>query len=123
MIVITFISGIYTGSIYGDAMARQALHGSAVCPVNKTMIVKTHLMSDGIKRHNCHAKYQHAFKKAIYIIRNPYNAILAEFNRLHAGKTKTVTKAQFETKGKHTSIFVFESACTYLQTVWFISCI
>ena len=80
-------------------------------------------MSDGIKRHNCHAKYQHAFKKAIYIIRNPYNAILAEFNRLHAGKTKTVTKAQFETKGKHTSIFVFESACTYLQTVWFISCI
>ena len=101
-VVVGFISGIYTGSIYTDGMAK-TLHGSAVCPVNKTIIVKTHELSDKIKRHDCQAVYQHAFKKAIYIIRNPYNAILAEFNRLHAGKTKTVTKAQFATKGKHTS--------------------
>lgn len=80
-------------------MARKILLGSTGCPTNNEFIVKTHAAHDTIDKYACSGKIEHAFKKAIYILRNPYNAIIAEFNRKHAGKTQTASPEKFQGKG------------------------
>ena len=42
-------------------------------------------------------------QKAIVILRNPYDRLLAEYNRKRTGGNKTgwVNKATFQTKGEH----------------------
>jgi hypothetical protein len=58
----------------------------------KIFIVKTHLKSNSSIGHPDCTKIaisQLNFSRAIYILRNPYNAIAAEFNRRHAMVNKT----------------------------------
>ncbi|XP_060575744.1 sialate:O-sulfotransferase 1-like [Ruditapes philippinarum] len=82
-------TGYYTGSIYTD----WNFVGSKECPMRrKIFIVKTHLKSNSSIGHPDCAKMaisQLNFSSAICILRNPYNAIAAEFNRQHAVVNKT----------------------------------
>ena len=42
----------------------------------------------------------HKYEKAVLIVRNPYDAILAEYNRRVAGKVGVASSEQFHTKSK-----------------------
>lgn len=83
-------TGIYTSSVQADGLLlnsdeflhKRLLNGSA-------SPIKTHLRSDDDRMP---VKYD----KAILILRNPYDAIRAEYNREHAGKTGHVTPARFQ---------------------------
>lgn len=92
-------AGIFTGSIYFDKHSNELLKGSLVCPLNKVFIVKTHLTNSGIIGGKCEHEHSLTFSKAIYVSRSPYNAILAEFNRKHAGKTRIVSPEKFTGRG------------------------
>jgi len=91
-------SGIYTGSVYFDVMSQGLLLGSLVCPLYNTIIVKTHRRTEDIG-HKCEGVRLANFTSAIYLVRNPYNIILAEFNRKNAGKVDVAPKEAFEGKG------------------------
>ena len=77
-----------TGSIYKDTV----FDGSKLCPARgNVFIVKTHRTDNSLQNHpDCIkiGKTKLNFSSAIYILRNPYNAILAEFNRQHKKRTK-----------------------------------
>jgi len=71
-----------------------------VCPINHVIIVKTHAIAHTRRHtHKCKDEWLD-YRKAIYILRNPYMSSIAEFNRLHANKTSVVDRAEFETKSK-----------------------
>lgn len=88
------ITGIYTGSIYTDTMA--FFTGSQLCPTDgRVFIVKTHIERKDIHRQGCKVK---GYSSAIYILRNPYDSIIAEFNRHTSGKTEVANETEFKTK-------------------------
>ncbi|XP_045205635.2 WSCD family member CG9164-like [Mercenaria mercenaria] len=78
-------TGLHTGSIYTD----WNFEGSKICPTRgKIFIVKTHLQSNITHHPDCATMgvSNLNYSKAIFILRNPYNALLAEFNRQNAIK-------------------------------------
>ena len=58
---------------------------------NRTIVVKTHELS---------GKSSNEYDKAVLIIRNPFDALLAEFNRRNSGKTLVASKQSFLSKRK-----------------------
>lgn len=117
------LSGLYTGSVYYDSKANEILTGSKVCPIGNVLIVKTHSLGNGLRRLKCGEIQTLDYRKAVYIVRNPYNAILAEFNREQGGKVATVTRETFSTQGTcsyiirteyHVSVFKSLSLSTVL---------
>ncbi|XP_060567514.1 WSCD family member GA21586-like [Ruditapes philippinarum] len=75
-------TGILTGSLYSD---RGAFDGSKMCPARgKIFVVKTHGRDYVGRKTDCMRLNitRINYSKAIYIIRNPYNALLADFNRV-----------------------------------------
>ncbi|XP_053406089.1 uncharacterized protein LOC128559085 isoform X2 [Mercenaria mercenaria] len=79
--LIEAITGTFTGSIYTDWNFK----GSELCPARGNIyIVKTHIPSD---KATSHVKCREIgvstlnYTKAVLILRNPYQALLAEFNR------------------------------------------
>ena len=102
-----------TGSVYHDYV----FAGSKVCPVRtKLFIVKTHRTDNSLKLHRDCVEMgitKLDFSSAIYIIRNPYNAILAEFNRQHNDLPQiekgmyVAPKESFNTSGKLSSDYIF----------------
>ncbi|XP_053390572.1 WSC domain-containing protein 1-like [Mercenaria mercenaria] len=84
--LIEAITGTFTGSIYTDWNFK----GSKLCPARGNVyIVKTHIPSD---KATSHVKCREIgvstlnYTKAVFILRNPYQALLAEFNRQHSLK-------------------------------------
>ena len=96
-------SGIATGSIYHGAWKmRRSFIGERLCPSNNSVfIIKTH----DHPYNNVSKKFKKCtepninYTRAVVLLRNPYNAILAEFNRIKNGKTSVATKEAFETEG------------------------
>ncbi|KAL4221994.1 hypothetical protein ACF0H5_018040 [Mactra antiquata] len=83
------LTGIYTGSIYGDPAGD--FEGSSRCPHRGGVyIIKTHSTHNLTKMKDCQLIGAHTidYERAIHIIRNPYEAILSTFN-LIKGKSKT----------------------------------
>lgn len=99
IIFILFISGIFTGSVYYDSKANAMLSGSKLCPIGNVFIVKTHTLGNTLRRPKCEHTSTLNYHKAIYIIRNPYDTILAEFNRQNGGKVQSASKEAFNTPG------------------------
>ncbi|CAG9559437.1 unnamed protein product [Danaus chrysippus] len=107
-------TGVVTGSIYMDYGLR--MHGFPAENVTdgSVLVVKTHeappLESD-------------KFKSAILLIRNPRDAILADFNRLHKGHVGTAPKSAFK-KNKYKksdwSTYVFHQLSVWesLHNLW-----
>ena len=75
-------TGIYTGAVYCDtAYVTAGMIGEFIDTKN-VLAIKTHLLPS-VKRNLLVAQYD----KAIYIVRSPFNAILAEHNRALAERT------------------------------------
>ncbi|KAL4711902.1 hypothetical protein ACJJTC_006071 [Scirpophaga incertulas] len=83
------VTGIVTGSIYMDYGLR--VHGFPAENVTdgSVLVVKTHEAPPADPK---------KFKSGILLIRNPRDAILADFNRLHKGHVGTAPKSAFEQK-------------------------
>ncbi|CAG4933680.1 unnamed protein product [Colias eurytheme] len=81
-------TGIMTGSIYMDYGLR--VHGFPAENVTNgsVLVVKTH---EGPPSDN-------KFQAAVLLIRNPRDAILADFNRIHKGHIGTAPKSAFKRK-------------------------
>ncbi|XP_045208456.2 WSC domain-containing protein 1-like [Mercenaria mercenaria] len=78
-------TGLHSGSVYKD----WNFVGSKLCPARgKVFIIKTHSRSNATGHPDClkMGVLQLNYSKAIYILRNPYHTLLAEFNRKNAQK-------------------------------------
>jgi hypothetical protein len=87
------ITGIYTGSIYSDgSLARGGFKGESTNPLKgQTMIVKSHFPSN--------QRVMDSAKALIFVVRNPYDAIIAEYKRRRGhGHTSTVKESVFKEK-------------------------
>ena len=90
-------SGIYTGSIYPDL--RSNFPGSDICPTEgKVQVIKTHEAKEYVDRTKCPRGVQ--FSKAIHIVRNPYDALISDFNLNKGGKTRFASELAFQTSRK-----------------------
>ncbi|CAG5077030.1 Oidioi.mRNA.OKI2018_I69.PAR.g8615.t1.cds [Oikopleura dioica] len=97
-------TGIYTGSIYSDgSLARGGFKGEGTNPLSgMTMIVKSHFPSN--------EEVMDRAKALIFVVRNPYDAIIAEFKRRRGhGHTSVVEEDIFKSKPW------FENAPRWLQ--------
>lgn len=70
------ISGIYTGSVYKDQGLRK--HGFPAEGIQNTSVI-------AIKTHELGEEKRQVFDKAILLVRDPFDAMLAEFNRQFGG--------------------------------------
>ncbi|XP_068623422.1 WSCD family member AAEL009094 [Battus philenor] len=85
------VTGIVTGSIYMDYGLR--VHGfPAENVTDGTVLV--------VKTHEAPPLETDKFKSAILLIRNPRDAILADFNRLHKGHIGTAPKSAFKKRSR-----------------------
>ncbi|PIK62771.1 putative WSC domain-containing protein 1-like [Apostichopus japonicus] len=84
-------SGIYTGSVFNDVGTgnddNAIFRASEVCS-KTTLVVKAHSLN--VKK--CH------IDGAIILVRNPYSAILAEFNRQSSDKTSNAPISAFKSE-------------------------
>ncbi|XP_077990678.1 sialate:O-sulfotransferase 1-like [Glandiceps talaboti] len=81
-------TGIYTGNI----------HHSKVLPTNAFLGDKEDFRLGTTltqKTHSRNIEIMELFDSAILLIRNPYHALIAEFNRRNAGKTGVVSESKF----------------------------
>ncbi|GBP55733.1 WSCD family member AAEL009094 [Eumeta japonica] len=83
------ITGIVTGSIYMDYGLRS--HGFPAENVTDGSVLV-------VKTHEAPPVEPDKFKAAVLLIRNPRDAILVDFNRLHKGHIGTAPKAAFKIK-------------------------
>lgn len=85
--LIEYVSGIASTSVY-CGVVRETFFAECKRDKSKTIVIKTHRLAtnESIDK----------FDKAILIIRNPYDAILAEFNRRHANKTSAADREEFD---------------------------
>ena len=67
--------------------------GECVRDTSRTIAIQTHQFSKLSKKGQ-------RFQKAVLIIRNPLNTILAVFNRQEGGKVKTVERDVFTSESK-----------------------
>ncbi|CAG2206738.1 unnamed protein product [Mytilus edulis] len=82
-------TGIATGSIYCSDTIKKDFIGE--CSVSSNVaVIKTHVGWANTVRMR--------YKKSVLLIRNPYDAIIAEFNRVFANKTTSATEQQFTEK-------------------------
>lgn len=93
-LLVEFSSGIYSGSIdAGDQQLQEGIAGERYCsPMNS--VIKAHPINinasaaqhsvylvDELHRLKCNLT--HSFTHVLFLVRNPYHAILAEFHRSH----------------------------------------
>ncbi|CAG4968403.1 unnamed protein product [Parnassius apollo] len=84
-------TGIVTGSIYMDYGLR--VHGFPAENVTDGSVLV-------VKTHEAPPVEPDKFKSAILLIRNPRDAILADFNRLHKGHIGSAPKSAFKRKSR-----------------------
>ena len=81
---------------------KKTFYGENLCPSSKKMLlVKTHDMGAGkITKRACRSKgvRRVSLNKAVYILRNPFNTLVADFNYNKAGKTKVAPLKLFSTE-------------------------
>ena len=88
-----FATGIYSSTTYHEPKMRseefpyERLYNGSAIPI------KTH------QREDLAIKQRVKFDKAVLIIRDPFEGVKAEYNRVAAGNTKVVTKEEFDNKG------------------------
>lgn len=80
------ISGIYTGSVYKDQGLRK--HGFPAEGIQNSSVI-------AIKTHELGDEKREVFDKAILLVRNPFDAMLAEFNRQFGGHIGHATTERF----------------------------
>ncbi|XP_071818232.1 sialate:O-sulfotransferase 1-like isoform X2 [Apostichopus japonicus] len=94
-------SGIYSGSVYSDKGSGNSddsyFRKSDPCS-GTTIVVKSHTLS-AKQLQKC------GIDGAVFLIRNPYGAGLAEFNRRKSGKTGTAELSDFKKWNKFVSQF------------------
>lgn len=90
-VLLESITGVYTGSLYEDKMAH--FPGSKHCPTKVGVtVLKTHMSSNQVVRPGCPNA---VFSRSIFILRNPYDAIIADFNRINGGKVGIADRNSF----------------------------
>ncbi|KAK3106159.1 hypothetical protein FSP39_013966, partial [Pinctada imbricata] len=81
--------GIITGGVYKDtALLKKGFPGESI--TNSSVIL--------IKTHRWGMKERAKYKRAVLLLRNPYDALIAEFNRLHGGHVGHASDLDFKSK-------------------------
>ena len=88
------ISGVYTSSVYIDSMTHSREFLNKPIVDGSASPIKTHRTQDSPKQP------QVDFDKVILILRDPYDSLRANYNRLNAGKTGVVDQKKFKMDGK-----------------------
>ena len=92
-----------------------------MCPINNVIFVKTHAKSNVLLRDKCEGKTTLDYRKAIFLIRNPFHSIIADFNRRRTNKTSVAAQGEFKTEGK--SILVYykhiDRNARYVNVDWY----
>ncbi|CAK8682525.1 unnamed protein product [Clavelina lepadiformis] len=100
-------TGIYTGSVYGDKLLYKSGFLAELPEISKvrSVVVKDHMLDK-----NTMTSYQ----SAIVIIRNPYDAMIADFNRFASDghHTAVVSEKRFQSKE-------FDDHFKRISHVWF----
>ncbi|KAJ8043537.1 WSC domain-containing protein 1 [Holothuria leucospilota] len=92
-------SGIYTGSIYKDKkLYRAGFYGEYEDYVAGTVLV--------VKCHRFKAENSEKFETAIVLVRNPYKAMISEYNRILTGKNHTAVANPSDFSGEEWTFFV-----------------
>ena len=86
------ILGIYTGSIYHDSTLRKRGFPGEGTKGTSVVVTKTH---EGL----CTRKGHPLYERAILVIRNPYDSMIAEFNRKVAGHRGLRSQKYFGSPG------------------------
>ena len=89
----TLFVGFYTGDIYESVLNKRDGWAGERRTDNTTFSVKTHLKP--------YAKGQPLYSRAILLIRNVADSVMAEFNRQYAGPIGRVEEAVYQTKGEY----------------------
>lgn len=103
------VTGIVTGSIYMDYGLR--MHGFPAENVTDGSVLV-------VKTHEAPPADLNKFQSAILLIRNPRNAILADFNRLHKGHIGTAPKSAFKKKTHEHKKTDWATYVSMQLTVW-----
>ncbi|CAH1797678.1 unnamed protein product [Owenia fusiformis] len=104
-------TGLYSGSMYRDQKMDPLIFPND--PRNNSVIVT--------KRHNKWSESSPKIVKAILLVRNPFDAILAEFNReVTKDKTMTASKDHFQTKEWTKIVEYSGSKWLYNVMVWLV---
>ena len=90
--VVSFVLGIATGSIY-CGVVKDTFIGECRRYNNRTIVIKTHLLP---KRNKV------PYDKVVLLIRNPFDAIVAEYNRIKVGKLAVAPIEVFQTEREYT---------------------
>lgn len=95
--------GVYSGSVYSDESLMVALPGEQVCN-NSVSVIKVHPHTHSFHElnsgsfHSDNQKCEHSgvrkFNRAVLLIRNPYDSIWSEYQRLLSGSHVKGIKAQ-----------------------------
>ena len=90
------ISGIYTGSIYHDSKLRANGFPGEGKRDNSVVATKSHRVGRPMV-------FLRQLKRAIVLIRNPYESMMAEFNRKngHLNHTKRINPKMFKTESEY----------------------
>ena len=94
-----FISGIYTGSVYNDTGLRNAGFLGESIRNGSVLVIKTH-----------HPPNNTLYNRAIVLMRNPLDAIVANFNRIKTGGNHTgvVNSTMFTSDGKYLCMYLYK---------------
>nr|XP_039269003.1 WSC domain-containing protein 1-like isoform X2 [Styela clava] len=85
-------TGIYTGSVYDEAeLFSYGFYGEILEMTSNDIL--------GVKDHVIHKRNKKMYNKQILIIRNPYDAFMAEFNRKASGHVGHRNSSDFQTSG------------------------
>ncbi|KAF2363004.1 Sulfotransferase domain [Trinorchestia longiramus] len=102
------VTGYHTGSVYKDfALMKNGFPAESISN-GSVIIVKTHEYGEQMRA---------PFSRAILIIRDPYQAILAEFNRQSGGHIGHAQPDKYsKDNGKYWSTFVHNKALSWTNT-------
>ncbi|KAL5012610.1 hypothetical protein ScPMuIL_011161 [Solemya velum] len=90
--IFVFVDGIYTGSVYCDRELRNRFKGECIKD-NRIFGIKTHDWGNPTQRD--------VYKKAVFVLRSPYEAVLAWYKFLRSkGHKSNVEERNFHSEGK-----------------------
>ena len=95
------ISGLLTGSVYHDFALKHTGFPAEGVSNRSVVLVKTHEWGTGAR---------HRYDKAVILLRNPYDAIMAEFNRFFAGHKGHAKRERYEERDgelKYINIIIY----------------
>ena len=85
------VTGVYTGSVYKDpVLARHGFPGENITD-SSVIAIKTHEWGPAARK---------PYQRALLVMRSPYDALQAEFNRRYGGHRGHAPARWFTTKSK-----------------------